>query len=116
MKKTLTRSLLLLGAISLLSFPAFAEGEEGANSLAGALDRDHDGGVLENLGGFERAGAAEGSGEEAEEDGVVQERAYDPNANTASQPERNEGNEDDLDINDGDDGTGGGGASQGNGG
>ncbi len=29
-----------------------AKSEEGANSLAGALDRDHDGSILENLGGL----------------------------------------------------------------
>jgi hypothetical protein len=45
----------------------------------------------------------------------VQKRARDPNANTATQPEQREGNEDDLEINSGDDGTGNSGASQGGG-
>jgi hypothetical protein len=54
-KKTLTTSLIAFGTLSLLSVPAFTEGErdpEGASSLAGALDRDHDGSILDNLGGI----------------------------------------------------------------
>lgn len=38
---------------------------------------------------------------------AVEERAHDPRANTAAQPERSEGNEDDLDLNEGDDGNNG---------
>jgi hypothetical protein len=45
--------------------------------------------------------AAEGSGD------AVEERAHNPRANTAVQPERSEGNEDDLDQNEGDDGNNG---------
>ena len=47
---------LLLGGLARNS-----QSPEGASSLLGALDRDHDGSVLDDLGGF-LAGAAGGSG------------------------------------------------------
>lgn len=48
--------------------------EEGANALAGALDRDHDGSILDNLGGF-REGEDCGDDEECEEEAQANEAA-----------------------------------------
>ncbi len=49
---------VLMGALARNSASA-----DGAGSLAGALDRDHDGSILDDLGGFLGGGQAVGAGE-----------------------------------------------------
>lgn len=48
------------GGVSIRMKLASNETGEGATALAGALDRDHDGGILENLGGFLSSGTMTG--------------------------------------------------------
>lgn len=82
------RTLFLVAALLLASTSAMAQSRRAAPAATQTISE----------------GSAEGSGE------AVLERAHNPNANTAVQPERSEGNEDDIDQNEGDDsnnGTGG---------
>jgi hypothetical protein len=48
------------GGVSIRMKLASNKNGEGAEALAGALDRDHDGGILDNLGGFLSAGTMTG--------------------------------------------------------
>ena len=60
------QTMAALGAAVPLLVSAMARNtrnEDGAQSLAGALDRDHDGGILQNLGGlFSNPSSAKGDG------------------------------------------------------